>query len=86
MSVMKWFRIAALVLLMALVVGSLVSEARAANGSRRVALVVGTNDGGSSRTPLRYATSDAQALSRVLEQLGGLANDDRVILTNPSRP
>lgn len=85
MSVVKWFRVAALVLLVALVVGSFISEARATSGSRRVALVVGTNDGGSSRTPLRYATSDAQALSRVLEELGGLANDDRVILTNPSR-
>ena len=42
---------------------------------RRFALVAGANDGGSSRVTLRYAASDARAVSQVLTQLGGVARE-----------
>lgn len=52
---------------------------------RRFALVAGANDGGSGRIRLRYANSDAGAVARVLEELGGVSPGDRVLLVDPSR-
>ena len=48
------------------------AEAHAAPTFRRIALIVGANDGGSGRTKLRYAHSDARAFAKVLLQLGGV--------------
>lgn len=53
--------------------------------TRRVALIVGANDGGTSRVKLRYAGSDARALSRVLAEVGGLTRNDQQILLDPSQ-
>lgn len=58
--------------------------APAATTTRRVALVVGINDGGPDRVKLRYAGSDARALARVLADLGGVEPGDRVILLEPT--
>ncbi len=52
---------------------------------RRFALVVGVSSGGPSRTPLRYATSDARSFAQLLSALGGVADEDRVILVDPNR-
>lgn len=52
---------------------------------RRYALIVGANDGGPERVQLRYAGSDALALSRVLTQLGGVDPDDAVVLLDADR-
>ncbi|MBI5509633.1 MAG: caspase family protein [Deltaproteobacteria bacterium] len=52
---------------------------------RRFALVVGVNDGGATRTPLRFATSDAETFARVMEDLGGVASEDLVLLNGPDR-
>lgn len=40
--------------------------------ARRFALIVGVNDGGSQRVPLRYAGRDAAAFAAVMTQLGGI--------------
>jgi Caspase domain len=63
------------------------SASSAPNGVRlrRFALMAGFNDGGPTRPQLRYATSDAQAMSRVLESLGGVAPDDVVSVSQPTR-
>ena len=52
---------------------------------RRFALMAGFNDGGPTRPQLRYATSDAHAMSRVLESLGGVAAEDVVFVSDPTR-
>jgi Caspase domain len=52
---------------------------------RRFALMAGFNDGGPTRPRLRYAASDAQAMSRVLESLGGIAAEDLVTVSDASR-
>jgi hypothetical protein len=52
---------------------------------RRFALMAGFNDGGPTRPQLRYATSDARAMSRVLESLGGVAADDIVFVSDATR-
>jgi len=52
---------------------------------RRFALMAGFNDGGPTRQQLRYATSDARAMSRVLESLGGVAPDDIVFVSDATR-
>jgi hypothetical protein len=52
---------------------------------RRFALLVGVNDGGASRARLRYAASDARAVARVLESLGGVAPADLVFVVDGSR-
>lgn len=51
---------------------------------RRFALVVGANDGGGDRVVLRYAGSDAEAVSGVLERFGGVATGDLVRLSDPT--
>jgi hypothetical protein len=55
-------------------------------GTRRIALVVGVNDGGRERARLRYAGSDAKALSKVLADLGGVTYEDRLLLDDPDVP
>ena len=52
--------------------------------TRRVALIVGANDGGPGRVKLRYAGSDAKALSRVLADVGGIDRRDAFVLLDPS--
>lgn len=51
---------------------------------RRFALVVGANDGGGDRVVLRYAGTDAEAVSGVLERFGGVATGDLVRLSDPT--
>ena len=52
---------------------------------RRFALLVGVNDGGAARARLRYAASDAHAMARVLESLGGVAPGNLVFVADGSR-
>ena len=52
---------------------------------RRFALVVGANHGGADRVTLRYANTDAQNFARVLQELGGVAASDVVLLRDPDR-
>jgi hypothetical protein len=59
------------------------AETVQAQAARRFALVVGSNDGGPGRVKLNYAVTDARAFSRVIEELGGVAPRDRVVLTDP---
>ncbi len=47
---------------------------------RRFALVASSNDGGPSRVRLRFANSDAQAMAEVLRQLGGVRDEDLVVV------
>lgn len=51
---------------------------------RRFALVVGANDGGHDRVVLRYAGTDAEAVSSVLESFGGVSKNDLVSLYDPT--
>lgn len=60
-------------------------EAVPANSAvRRVALLVGHNDGGPGRVKLRYAATDARAFARVLAELGGIDRADEIVLVEPS--
>lgn len=52
---------------------------------RRFALMAGFNDGGPARPMLRFATTDAQAMGKVLETLGGVSRDDLLIVQEPTR-
>ncbi len=52
---------------------------------RRFAFVAAANDGGDARPRLRYAVTDARALAGVLEELGGVAPADRVLVVEPTR-
>jgi hypothetical protein len=51
---------------------------------RRYAFIVGSNEGGGVRIPLRYAASDAQAFAQVMMNMGGLNSSDTTILLNPN--
>lgn len=50
---------------------------------KRYSVIIGANDGGKDRVKLRYAVSDAKAVSQVLEELGGVMADDNLLLLNP---
>jgi len=54
--------------------------AAAPTSVRRLALIIGANDGGSDRVRLRYANTDADAFASVLTHLGGVSKADMVIL------
>ena len=56
----------------------------AENSTRRFGVFVGANNGGRGRTLLRYAVSDARAVSRVFSEMGGIAGEDSVLLVEPS--
>jgi len=60
-----------------------VQNVTAAGTIRRFALVAGANFGGPDRVPLRYAVSDAEHFTQVLEMMGGVAGEDRLLLREP---
>src|SRR5262249_20588319 len=51
---------------------------------QRYALVVGANSGGSDRTELRYAISDAEHFARVMIELGGVSTGHEILLRQPT--
>ncbi|HMV67769.1 MAG TPA: caspase family protein, partial [Myxococcota bacterium] len=51
---------------------------------RRFAFVVGANQGGDGRTPLRYAVDDARSVLGVLQELGGVRPVDGHLLEDPT--
>ncbi|AGC46021.1 ICE-like protease [Myxococcus stipitatus DSM 14675] len=53
---------------------------------RRLALLVGVNDGGPGRAKLRYAVTDANSFGQVLEELGGVQPQDRLMMLEGDRP
>ena len=55
-----------------------------ADAPRRFAIVVGANDGGQGRAVLRYAASDAERFSGVMQRLGGVTPADVTTLVDPS--
>jgi hypothetical protein len=52
---------------------------------RRLALVVGANQGAADRVPLRYAVADAERFADLVSHIGGVAPQDRVVLRDPTR-
>lgn len=62
----------------------LAADANAADATRRYALLVGANDGGPGRVTLQYAHRDAEGMSEVLTELGGVSLGDRTLLLDPT--
>jgi hypothetical protein len=60
-------------------------EEQSSQELRRYALLVGHNDGGEGRTPLRYAHQDAEQMAAVLTELGGVAPEHHQLLLDPDR-
>jgi hypothetical protein len=52
-------------------------------GTRRFGLFIGANNGGRGRVTLRYAVSDARAVSRVFAEMGGITTEDNILLIEP---
>ncbi len=82
---MRWRRPSSL--LLGLAVGAMATCAPQAHAddvpTRRFALLVGANDGGTERVELRYAHDDARAVHDVLLELGGLSPLDGELLLDP---
>lgn len=63
------------------------ADAQTTNTSiRRLVLVVGANDGGADRTPLRYAGTDAARVAKLTRELGGVAASDVMVVDDSSLP
>ena len=56
-----------------------------ATAIRRFALVASSNDGGPSRTRLRFANSDGESVGRVLANLGGVRESDLIMVGDATR-
>jgi hypothetical protein len=54
------------------------------NSVRRFGLFVGANNGGGGRVNLRYAVSDARSIAGIFSRMGGIEDEDRVLLIEPS--
>lgn len=52
---------------------------------RRIALVIGANQGGAERVPLRWAVADAERMAGLLTEMGGVAFPDCIVLRDPTR-
>ncbi len=52
---------------------------------RRFALIASSNDGGPSRTRLRFANSDGESVARVLASLGGVRESDLIVIGDATR-
>jgi len=66
------------------VFGYLCAQERAGNITRRVGLFIGSNNGGRDRVMLRYAVSDARSVSRVFGDMGGIGQDDNIVMVEPT--
>ncbi|MCO4743669.1 MAG: caspase family protein [Proteobacteria bacterium] len=55
-----------------------------ATNPRRRAVLVGANDGGTALQQLQYAEIDAERVAEVLENLGGFAPEDILLISSPS--
>jgi hypothetical protein len=83
---MQRTQVVILLVLMAVAAAFLRGDPKPANEPiRRLALIIGANDGGPGRAKLRYAVSDAKSMIRILEDLGGVSPDDSRLLVEPSR-
>jgi len=51
---------------------------------RRFGIFIGSNNGGKERVMLHYAISDAQAMSKVFKEMGGIADGDSILLVEPT--
>ena len=80
---MKRFRI--FIFLILLIPGTTAVSAADQAPLRRFALFIGSNNGGEERQRLLYARRDAETLSRVLTEVGGIAPYDAVLLSDPGR-
>lgn len=61
------------------------SVAGADVGTRRFAVLAGSNDGGGGRVELRYAHTDAEALAGLLQGMGGVSVEDTRMLLGVDR-
>ncbi|PKL13321.1 MAG: ICE-like protease, partial [Spirochaetae bacterium HGW-Spirochaetae-6] len=52
---------------------------------KRYALLVGNNYGGRERVTLKYSLTDARAMGKVLQELGGVEKEDLYLLAEPSK-
>ncbi|HEU5055222.1 MAG TPA: caspase family protein [Kofleriaceae bacterium] len=76
-------RLSCLVLLASLAVSAPAAAGGSGDKLRRYAVIIGANDGGPGRTVLRYAASDAEAVARVLGELGGVRRSDALLVREP---
>lgn len=85
---MRWILLLLLAYALVVITRTAVAHAAEPEASvtavRRFALVVGANDGGRDRVRLRFATSDAEAVADVLQEIGGVRPDDLTVLRDPS--
>ena len=72
------------VFLITAVICNLSAQEPARKTTRRLGLFVGSNNGGRDRVMLRYAVSDAKAVSRVFNDMGGIVQGDNILLVEPT--
>jgi len=80
---MNFNRIVILLILLTAIPG--ISGSAEAKNIRRFALIAGANNGGPERVLLRYAVSDADTMMNVLKSIGGVSDNDGILLINPDR-
>ena len=72
------------VLLLAIALSGLSATEAERPATRRFGIFIGSNHGGRDRVTLRYAVSDARALSRIFGSMGGITDEDNILLIEPT--
>ena len=66
------------------VFSSLFAQQQTGSNTRRIGLFVGANEGNYKQPMLRFAQSDAEAVSKIFSELGGISGNDNILLPQPS--
>ncbi len=71
------------ILLLIILFSSAILYAQQPSGVKRIAVIIGANDGGTGRAKLKYAVSDANSFSKVMTDMGALQKNNMVLLFDP---
>ena len=82
MTIHRLTRAAATCILVILLAATAYAQEEGA-GLRRYAMFIGSNSGGAERVELAYAATDAEAMARVMQEMGGVDRRDSLVLTDP---
>jgi hypothetical protein len=72
-------------IILVLLISQLNGFSAAKDTIRRFAMIAGANDGGPKRVKLQYAVSDASSVMKVLSEMGGISQEDSLLLIDPDR-
>lgn len=82
---MQWFRVSAALCLFSILTSAVSTGNDGEGPIRRYGIFIGENEGRTLYSKLKYATTDATSMAKVMEEFGGIATADNALLLNPDK-